>query len=271
MFQVLYNLNDGNELRQGYNPRLIIRAVNVLWPLGKEKALAAVAEYVRVSNEDTDFHAWESLILFCEPCSRSRPSRPPSVTTTMTKRSRTSRNHEAPSVLDDAVHAKIAAAPANCDRGGIPFFLPRGVGSTGPGPEPLLHVAYFRKYGTLRARPLAPTNKPIAAVERLIDSPPLRTRQMGQDHEMGEVERDLYNQALRLLDTVDRLEPNDDMEYLKYCCCADTKEKEGLGGENRKSWTKRRSWPSVGMPRNPFTPGWTERSSRPSTKHFIRL
>ncbi len=61
--QVLYNLNDLNDLRRGYNPRLIIRAVNVLWPLGKEKALAAVAEYVRVSNEDTDFHAWESLIL----------------------------------------------------------------------------------------------------------------------------------------------------------------------------------------------------------------
>ena len=63
LFQVLYHLNDLNDLRRGYNPRLIIRAVNMLQSLGKARALAAVAEYVALSNEDTDFHAWESLIL----------------------------------------------------------------------------------------------------------------------------------------------------------------------------------------------------------------
>jgi hypothetical protein len=33
----------------GYNPRSVIRAVNALQPLGKEKALAAVAEYLRIA------------------------------------------------------------------------------------------------------------------------------------------------------------------------------------------------------------------------------
>ena len=38
-----------------YNPLPVIQIVNKLQPLGKEKALAAIAEYVRVSDEWSDF------------------------------------------------------------------------------------------------------------------------------------------------------------------------------------------------------------------------
>src|SRR6266545_2845597 len=51
--------NDG----WGYNPRSVIRAVNALQPLGKEKALAAVAEYLRVSPVSFDAHAVDGMFL----------------------------------------------------------------------------------------------------------------------------------------------------------------------------------------------------------------
>src|SRR5262245_4248262 len=47
----------------GYNPRGGIRAVNALQPLGKEKALAAVAEYLRVSPVSFDAPAVEGMFL----------------------------------------------------------------------------------------------------------------------------------------------------------------------------------------------------------------
>ena len=51
--------NDG----WGYNPRSVIRSVNALQPLGKEKALAAVAEYLRVSPGSFDTHAVDVMFL----------------------------------------------------------------------------------------------------------------------------------------------------------------------------------------------------------------
>ncbi|HEX4072873.1 MAG TPA: hypothetical protein VHX68_16960, partial [Planctomycetaceae bacterium] len=56
LFEVIYDLR---ELKESYNPRLVIRAVNALQPLGKEKALAAVSEFMRVSSELTDTDSWE--------------------------------------------------------------------------------------------------------------------------------------------------------------------------------------------------------------------
>ena len=37
-----------------YNPRVLIRAVNALFPLGKEKALAVIDEFLRVHRLDDD-------------------------------------------------------------------------------------------------------------------------------------------------------------------------------------------------------------------------
>jgi hypothetical protein len=212
---------------------LIIRAVNALWPLGKEKALAAVAEYVRVSNEGTDqMDTWAALILVLRTLFEV-----PTVPTTFYENDKP----QLPGVmlpypdwLEPSIAKQLPRLPIMI-WGDIPFLLEsRGGGSTGPGPQPLMHVDYFRKYGTLRAKPLSPTNKPIVAIERLIESRPLWNPQWGTDHKIGEMQRDLYDQALRLLDTVDRREPDEDVGYLKYCCCADAKEKKALETENRK-------------------------------------
>ncbi|HXY37074.1 MAG TPA: hypothetical protein VEI07_22795, partial [Planctomycetaceae bacterium] len=46
-----------------YNPRPVIRAVNLLQPLGKEKSLAAIDEFLRVSFQFTEHNAREGLFL----------------------------------------------------------------------------------------------------------------------------------------------------------------------------------------------------------------
>ena len=53
-----------------YNPRGVIRAVNALQPLGKEKALTAVAEYLRVAPCRSTLLVWTGCFLFCEHCLR---------------------------------------------------------------------------------------------------------------------------------------------------------------------------------------------------------
>ena len=74
----------------------------------------------------------------------------------------------------------------------------------------------------------------MAAIKRLIESPPLWSPEMGTDHKIGEMERDLYDQALRMLDTVHRLEPDEDVGYLKHCCCLTPKRRRPWRLKNRK-------------------------------------
>ncbi len=230
--EVMYDLRD---LKERYNPRLVIRAVNALQPLGKEKALAAVAEFVRVSSELADVDTWEYLILVLRTLFEV-----PSVPTAFYEEE----TPKLPGVmLPDTTNSINLDDPRLLPRfpitieGDIPFLLPTGVaGSTGPGPEPLLHVAYFRKYGKLRAKPLTPTNKPFAAIEEFINSPRwrLKTTDRGLSDKRVWSGRGLRNQALRLLDTVHRLEPDEDNDYLLFCCCADAQERKREEAENKK-------------------------------------
>jgi hypothetical protein len=225
LFQVLYDLRG---LRQGYNPRLIIRAVNALWPIGKEKALTAVAEYLRVSNGGTDDDTQGSLILVMRTLFEV-----PTVPTTFYEND----EPHPPGVMlphphwwDHSVAKQLPRLPIMLE-GDIPFLL-QSLATEG---QPLMHVDYFRKYGTLRAKPLVPTNKPIAAVQKLIESPPLWDPEAnrGANLKIGEMERYLFDQALRLLDTVDRREPDDVKGYLKSCR-PDAIETLALAAENRK-------------------------------------
>jgi hypothetical protein len=230
--EVIYDLR---ELKESYNPRWVIRAVNALQPLGKEKALAAVSEFMRVSSEMTDTDSWEYLILVLRSLFEV-----PDIPTAFY-------DDETPKLpgvmLPDTTNWIGLDDPRLLPRfpitieGDIPFLLSTGPRfSTGPGPEPLLHVAYFRKYGTLRAKPLAPTNKPFAAIARLIDSPRWRPKTKGPGSLDSPVwsGRGMRNQALRLLDTVHALEPDDDTDYLLFCCCATAQERKKEEAENKR-------------------------------------
>jgi hypothetical protein len=85
-----------------------------------------------------------------------------------------------------------------------------GYSLAGSPEEPQMHVDYFRKHGTLRSKPLVPTNDPIRAIDEFANSPHwpftepegLNSAAAGRDR--------LIEQALLLLDSVYRPEPDAD-------------------------------------------------------------
>ena len=140
------------------NPRPLIQAVNTLQPLGKEKALAAISEYLRITSGDYDesrggiFFVLRLLFEIPEdtgymPQMRigawsPRPPKDPKVFPLY------------PLVLS----------------GDIPFDISNGYILGGLPQQPESHVEYFRS-GVLRKQLLHPTNQPWQAMEQVIKNP----------------------------------------------------------------------------------------------------
>ena len=179
-----------------YNPRKVIRAVNLLQPLGKEKALAAIDEYLRVAQSwDDDGRKGVFLvlrILFDVPADPGHM--PPMMV-------------GAPSVRQPKDAKLLPRFPIALE-GDIPLLLSEGFSLGGQAEQPESHSAYFRKHGTIRAKPLMPTDKPFAALETFATSP--RWVFKDGDRRFFGDERGrtfLGNQILRLMDTAYRVVP----------------------------------------------------------------
>jgi hypothetical protein len=214
-----------------YNPRPVIRAVNLLQPVGKERALAAVDEFLRVSFEYADHDAREGLFLVLRTLFQV-----PNVPTVFPDGSTPSPpgfmpplyGLPAPSGPDDKTllpRFPIVIA------GDVPFLITQWGGHSGPPQMPESHVAYFRKYGTLRAKPLMPSCKPFEALDAVINSRRwwlhFESDRVSRDEEQRKADArkryedqeqrvDLRNQLLRLLETVHRLEPDESSGFLSF-------------------------------------------------------
>jgi len=177
-----------------YNPLRVIEVVNALQPLGKEKALEAIDEYLRVASHFHSDAASDGLflvlrVLFEVPAD---PGYMPRMCLGM------------PAGDPEPDDRKLLPRYPLHIEGDIPLLLINGY-LLGGVPEPVRdHVAYFRRKGTLRARPLSPSADPLGALERsrvamaLIHPP----GDSWQDHHRGMVR----NQLLHLVDTVYRID-----------------------------------------------------------------
>ncbi len=172
-----------------YNPRLVIQIVNALQPLGKQKALAAIGEYLRVASDFFD-HGRAGVflvlrVLFDVPAD---PGHMPRM----------------------VVGAPWPAGPKDPKRlprfpvllvDDVPLLLVSGYMLGGKAEEPERHLDYFKAHGQLRSKPLTPGNDPLAlmaAVEKEAGW------LFGLDLEPG---RHLVgNQLLALMETVYRSE-----------------------------------------------------------------
>lgn len=131
-----------------YDPLATIRAVNALQPLGKDKALAALDEYLRVgSNPDGVFLVLR--VLFDVP---DDPGHLP--------------------VL--SVGAPAPPAPADPRRlprypvllqDDVPLLLVSGYRLAGVAQRPKRHVDYFRGNGRLRANQMRPPDDPLGVLD----------------------------------------------------------------------------------------------------------
>lgn len=175
-----------------YNPLRIIEAVNVLQPLGKEKALAAIDEYIRISSW---FHS-EALqgglflvlrVLFELP--EGSGDMPPMIlgASCPGESNRAAGFPRFPVYLEDD----------------IPLLMIFGYELAGV-PEPVQrHVEFFRKNGKIRAKPLSPGPQPMAVVERLEKSPDWIYARKEQYPGQAMI----ANQVLRLVSSVYRPPP----------------------------------------------------------------
>jgi hypothetical protein len=192
-----------------YNPRPVIRAVNLLQPLGKEKALAAIDEFLRVSFGFTDRESREGVFLVLRSLF-DVPAGP----TVFPHNMKSEPGHMPPMLvgagMPEPSDKKLLPRFPIAIEGDIPFFLVEGYSLAGRPQQPKAHVDYFRKFGTLRARPLSPTAKPLAALDAFEKSPrwyfkTLNAEAWDFDHRERIL---LANQVIHLLDTVDQVEPD---------------------------------------------------------------
>jgi hypothetical protein len=169
----------------GFDPLRLIRAVNALQPLGKDKALAVISEYLRVSSWlDDPGREGVFLVLralFDVPAGKMPPMMvggpspaPPKDPTALPLY---------PIAIVDDVPLKIVGG----------YML-------GGDPEPPeADVAAFRKVGTMRARPLAPTPAALDAIDAFVAGP--LAKAMPVDDSLRIM---LFDQGLRLFGTVYR-------------------------------------------------------------------
>jgi len=150
------------------DPKKIIRAVNLLKPIGKARALAAIAEFLRVTpGDDWDRSGRGGIVLVLEalfewPRADARP------------------------------RAYRHLVPV----GDIPFVRSYTGSFMGAVPQPEPELEYFRAHGVLFTQPLAPTTRPMVAVENFLATNPDKTYSHGL----------FLPQILNLLDTVHRKE-----------------------------------------------------------------
>jgi hypothetical protein len=144
----LLRLLDTAPVLQGsrYNPLSTIRIVNRLQRLGKEKALAAIDEYLRVTPAPLDSEANEGVflvhrVLFDIP-------EPPGYMPVMWVGAPSPEAPKDPKLLPRFPIVIVDDVPILVIRGYDILAVPQRVEE---------HVAYFRKHGKLRANQLRPT------------------------------------------------------------------------------------------------------------------
>ncbi|MHC4248960.1 MAG: hypothetical protein ACYS9X_07520 [Planctomycetota bacterium] len=141
-----------------YDPWAVVRIVNALHPLGKERSLAAISEYLRVSSH---WHSErEGLFLVLRALFEVPPD--PGYMPRM--------HIGGPSPREPKDRKLLPRFP-QIIRGDVPLLMVWGYALGGEAQRVEEHVDYFRKHGTLRAEPLSPTPEPMKLLGEIESSP----------------------------------------------------------------------------------------------------
>lgn len=164
----------------------LIRAVNALRALEKERALETLEEFVKLTDEppydqgERDIVFWIIHLLF-EPSRLQQRVRPPAV------------NGHIGVELSESPNWPLAPLDLVDD---VPFMVGQGGGSTGIPEHPSSRIEWARRHCVLRDEPLRPTRDPIAAAEILLNS--AKFRKLG-DFWGPITERHIQSQALAMI------------------------------------------------------------------------
>jgi hypothetical protein len=143
-----------------FDPRALIRTVNVLQPLGKEGALNIITEFHKKHYLRRGYEAPCDGMFLVLRCLFDVPI--------------------PPGFMLDIGYPWVPPEPSNqrllpriplVILGDVPLMFFNMGGYAGPPPNPLWHVDYFRNEGRLRPRPLIPTNHPGEVMAQLESLP----------------------------------------------------------------------------------------------------
>jgi hypothetical protein len=195
LFDAMEAIHRSPSAQQGlaFDPIPLIRAVNALLPLGKEKALKALGAYARLARdasiEEVHKHSLDgfrilpiALLLF----------------------------EGMPGYRIGAGDVEVEVPVVLVQD--VPFMLVAGYTVDGRPPDP---AEYLRQAtGALRASPLAPRGIPLEAADDLVRSPLWKTLKLGAGSE-GRKKWQMRRQALEAASTVFSLRPD---ETTADCC-----------------------------------------------------
>ncbi|MFO1020205.1 MAG: hypothetical protein U0903_05855 [Planctomycetales bacterium] len=180
---------------ENYNPLYVIRAVNLLQPLGKEEALAIIDEFMRVGDNSilrADGLNFVMRTLFEVPAD---PEELPPI--------------DLWKPPETPAERKLNPRYPIAIEGDIPFLLHRPpVWITGPRANAAIGpLAYYRKHGTIRSRPLVPSDHPFRVLEEYAKSARWYYNNNGDFDRRCDNGRDsLAEQILALMTTVYQVE-----------------------------------------------------------------
>lgn len=198
----LLRLIDSASGREKHNPLRLIQIVNTLQPLGREKALAAIGEYLRVEPEYTfekDMQVFLILRLLFEV-----PADPGFMPRMMVG---------GPSVAEPRNHKLLPLFPLVL-LDDIPLNLVTGYMLAGQAQRVEDHIEYFQKNGEWSGHPLLPSDNPLGVLDMLEHSPQWIYPGKTGSNEYDYAKKFLANQLLRLIDTVYRIEPDEHEDRL---------------------------------------------------------
>jgi hypothetical protein len=178
-----------------FNPRLLIRAVNLLQPLGKEQALDVIAEYLRLAPDWSD-NGREGVFLVLRAL--FDVPEPPGYMPRM--------RVGAPIPREPKDHKLLPRFPLAIEQG-VPLLMVGGYFLGGSPERPESHLRIFREGDEFRVRKdlLIPTHQPFEALDDFTRSP--RWSFPGDLDSADEDLRMVREQVLRMVDTVYRVEP----------------------------------------------------------------
>ena len=186
--EILRSISDAPKLNgAAYNPRNLIRIVNRLQKLGKDRAVAALSEYLRVAPPVTSKRSRVFLVLRVLFDLSDESAHHPMI--------RIGKPLPAP-IGEDA----FPRFPILLERD-VPCLLTIGYSSLGNGFRVETHVEFYRRNGSIRSRPLLPTDDPLG----VLDDVDMRCRERLFDKDAGIPFRwrlMIMSQLLRLVESV---------------------------------------------------------------------
>lgn len=164
----------------------LIRAVNALQPLGKERALAVLEKYVSLTQDfdyfsDQEIVFWIIRLLF-EPMKVGDRIPSPMIAV----------------FLDDRELPEAMKWPLNpmAVHGDVPFMVGHRIGLGGVPEHPSSHIRWARLHGVIRDGPLVPTLNPLAAAEAILQS---RRFKALEKYSREQGTREIRSQALAMV------------------------------------------------------------------------